>query len=36
MRSPAETVAFSLNGRAATVHADPARRLADVLRDELG
>ena len=35
MRSPAETVAFSLNGRAVTVHADPARRLADVLRDDL-
>ena len=36
MRSPAEPVAFTLNGRAVRVLADPARRLADVLRDDLG
>ncbi|MBI3708155.1 MAG: molybdopterin-dependent oxidoreductase [Proteobacteria bacterium] len=36
MRSPAERVAFSLNGHAVAVHVDPVRRLADVLREELG
>jgi aldehyde oxidoreductase len=35
MRSPAEPVAFTLNGLAVCVRADPARRLADVLRDDL-
>jgi len=36
MRSPAEPLAFTLNGKAVTLHADPARRLADLLRDDLG
>ncbi len=36
MRAPAEPIAFVLNGRPVRVLADPARRLADVLRDELG
>ncbi len=36
MRSPAEIVAFTLNNRPVEVRADPARRLADVLRDDLG
>ena len=36
MRSPAAFVAFTLNGRAAELHSDPGRRLADVLRDDLG
>jgi CO/xanthine dehydrogenase Mo-binding subunit/aerobic-type carbon monoxide dehydrogenase small subunit (CoxS/CutS family) len=36
MRSPAEPLAFTLNGHAVTLHADPARRLADLLRDDLG
>jgi CO/xanthine dehydrogenase Mo-binding subunit/aerobic-type carbon monoxide dehydrogenase small subunit (CoxS/CutS family) len=36
MRSPAEPIGFTLNGRAALVRTDPARPLADVLRDELG
>jgi CO/xanthine dehydrogenase Mo-binding subunit/aerobic-type carbon monoxide dehydrogenase small subunit (CoxS/CutS family) len=36
MRSPAERIAFSLNGAAADVHAPPATRLADLLRDTLG
>ena len=36
MRSPAEPVAFTLNGRATEVRVPPARRLADVLRDDLG
>jgi aldehyde oxidoreductase len=36
MRSPAETIAFTLNDRAIQIIADPARRLADVLRDDLG
>ena len=36
MRSPAEPVAFTLNGRAVEVHVPPARRLSDVLRDDLG
>ena len=36
MRSPAEPVAFVLNGRAVEVRVPPARRLSDVLRDDLG
>ncbi len=36
MRSPAQLVAFTLNGRRAEVHVDPVRRLADVLREDLG
>ncbi|HEX2112876.1 MAG TPA: molybdopterin cofactor-binding domain-containing protein, partial [Alphaproteobacteria bacterium] len=36
MRSPAIRVAFTLNGKAREVHVDPLRRLADVLRDDLG
>ena len=36
MRSPAEPVAFTLNGAAVTIRAAPNRRLADVLRDDLG
>src|SRR5579885_2471742 len=37
MRSPLATIAFTLNGRAVEVRrADPARRLADVLREDLG
>ena len=36
MRSPAEPLAFTLNGQAVRLHADPGRRLADVLRDDLG
>jgi aldehyde oxidoreductase len=36
MRSSATLLAFVLNGEAVTLHADPARRLADALRDDLG
>ncbi len=36
MRSAATRIAFELNGRPATVHVDPVRRLADVLREDLG
>jgi aldehyde oxidoreductase len=36
MRSPAERIEFTLNGRTVEVHADPMQRLADVLRDTLG
>jgi CO/xanthine dehydrogenase Mo-binding subunit/aerobic-type carbon monoxide dehydrogenase small subunit (CoxS/CutS family) len=36
MRSPAESLAFTLNGLPVALHTDPGRRLADVLRDELG
>jgi CO/xanthine dehydrogenase Mo-binding subunit/aerobic-type carbon monoxide dehydrogenase small subunit (CoxS/CutS family) len=36
MRSPDTPIAFRLNGAPVTVIADPARRLADVLRDDLG
>jgi aldehyde oxidoreductase len=36
MRSPAEPITFTLNGRAAEVRVPPGRRLADVLRDDLG
>ena len=36
MRSPAEPVAFTLNGQVVEVRVPPARRLSDVLRDDLG
>ncbi len=36
MRSPAIRVTFTVNGRAREVHVDPVRRLADVLREDLG
>ena len=36
MRSPDEPVAFTLNGEAVEVRVSPARRLSDVLRDDLG
>jgi aldehyde oxidoreductase len=36
MRSPAERIEFSLNGRPVQLQADPMQRLADVLRDTLG
>ncbi|WP_291296556.1 molybdopterin cofactor-binding domain-containing protein [Elioraea sp.] len=36
MRSPAERIAFTLNGAAADVHTPPATRLSDLLRDTLG
>ena len=36
MRSPAEPVGFTLNGRAVEVRVPPARRLSEVLRDDLG
>jgi CO/xanthine dehydrogenase Mo-binding subunit/aerobic-type carbon monoxide dehydrogenase small subunit (CoxS/CutS family) len=36
MRPSAEPVGFTLNGRAVRVPAEPGRRLADVLRDDLG
>src|SRR5215813_527365 len=36
MRSPAQQVAFTVNGRKVEIHVDPVRRLADVLRDDLG
>ena len=36
MRSPAEPVAFTLNGHPVEVRVPPARRFADVLRDDLG
>ncbi len=36
MRSPAEPVAFVLNGRPVEVRVPLARRLSDVLRDDLG
>ncbi|MGH6927226.1 MAG: 2Fe-2S iron-sulfur cluster-binding protein, partial [Dongiaceae bacterium] len=36
MRSPAQQVAFTVNGRRVEVHVDPVRRLADVLREDLG
>jgi CO/xanthine dehydrogenase Mo-binding subunit/aerobic-type carbon monoxide dehydrogenase small subunit (CoxS/CutS family) len=36
MSSPAIRVDFTLNGAAREVHVDPLRRLADVLRDDLG
>jgi aldehyde oxidoreductase len=36
MRDPRQRIEFRLNGAAAAVQTEPARRLADVLRDELG
>jgi CO/xanthine dehydrogenase Mo-binding subunit/aerobic-type carbon monoxide dehydrogenase small subunit (CoxS/CutS family) len=36
MRAAAIAINFTLNGTARELHADPARRLADVLRDDLG
>ena len=36
MRSPAETLTCTVNGRPVELHVEPARRLADVLRDDLG
>src|SRR5262245_15658212 len=36
MRSPAQQIAFTLNGRRTEIHADPVRRLADLLREDLG
>ncbi len=36
MRANAIAIGFTLNGKPADVHADPARRLSDVLRDDLG
>ncbi len=36
MRSPAAALTLTLNGRAVELYSDPARRLADVLRDDLG
>src|SRR5262249_26902762 len=36
MRSPAQQVAFTVNGRKVEIPVDPVRRLADVLRDDLG
>jgi CO/xanthine dehydrogenase Mo-binding subunit/aerobic-type carbon monoxide dehydrogenase small subunit (CoxS/CutS family) len=36
MRSPAERIAFTLNGAETEAHAPPAMRLADLLRDSLG
>jgi CO/xanthine dehydrogenase Mo-binding subunit/aerobic-type carbon monoxide dehydrogenase small subunit (CoxS/CutS family) len=36
MSSAVEALAFTLNGQASVVHADPGARLADVLRDRLG
>jgi CO/xanthine dehydrogenase Mo-binding subunit/aerobic-type carbon monoxide dehydrogenase small subunit (CoxS/CutS family) len=35
MRPPTQRIAFTLNGRAVEIHAEPMRRLSDVLRDEL-
>src|SRR5215468_4416348 len=36
MRSPAQQVAFTLNGRRVEIYVDPVRRLADLLREDLG
>ena len=36
MRSPAQQVAFTVNGRKVEIHVDPVRRLVDVLREDLG
>jgi aldehyde oxidoreductase len=36
MRDPRQRIEFRLNGAAAAVQTEPVRRLADVLRDELG
>jgi CO/xanthine dehydrogenase Mo-binding subunit/aerobic-type carbon monoxide dehydrogenase small subunit (CoxS/CutS family) len=36
MRSPAQQIIFTVNGRRVEVFVDPVRRLADVLREDLG
>jgi aldehyde oxidoreductase len=36
MRDPRQRIEFRLNGAAIAVQAEPVRRLADILRDELG
>ncbi|HEY0524207.1 MAG TPA: molybdopterin cofactor-binding domain-containing protein, partial [Stellaceae bacterium] len=36
MKDPRPLIAFSVNGRAVALNLDPLRRLADVLRDDLG
>ena len=36
MRSPAQQITFTLNGRRTEIYADPVRRLADLLREDLG
>jgi aerobic-type carbon monoxide dehydrogenase small subunit (CoxS/CutS family) len=36
MRDPRQRIEFRLNGAAVAVQVEPARRLADILRDELG
>src|SRR3984893_7150371 len=36
MRDPRQRIEFRLNGAAAAVQTEPLRRLADVLRDDLG
>lgn len=36
MRSEAQRIAFTLNGRRVETFADPMRRLSDLLRDDLG
>jgi CO/xanthine dehydrogenase Mo-binding subunit/aerobic-type carbon monoxide dehydrogenase small subunit (CoxS/CutS family) len=36
VRSSAEALSFTLNGRDTVLHTEPGRRLADVLREELG
>ncbi|HUZ65214.1 MAG TPA: molybdopterin cofactor-binding domain-containing protein [Acetobacteraceae bacterium] len=36
MRSPDAPLAFTLNGAPCALHTDPARRLSDLLRDDLG
>ncbi len=36
MRDPRQRIEFRLNGAAVAVQAEPVRRLADILRDELG
>jgi aldehyde oxidoreductase len=36
MKSPPETLTCSVNGRLVELYCDPARRFADVLRDDLG
>jgi aldehyde oxidoreductase len=36
MRDPRQRIEFRLNGAAAAVQTEPVRRLADMLREELG
>jgi aerobic-type carbon monoxide dehydrogenase small subunit (CoxS/CutS family) len=36
MRSPAQQIVFTVNGRRVEVFVDPVRRLADVLREDIG